>query len=56
MTVKKPVKRVTIVMDDDVHKKLRTMQSKFIQDTQTNYSFSKIVGLTIRKSFSQYPK
>lgn len=40
-------KRVTIMIDDDVDKKLRQRQAKSIQQTQTSVSFSKIVNDSI---------
>jgi hypothetical protein len=43
-------KRVTIVIDDSLDKKLRILQAKIIQQTQSSYSFSKVVNDTLRKS------
>ena len=42
-------KRVTIMIDDDLDKKLRLTQAKMIQQKQTSYSFSKAVNDTLRK-------
>lgn len=42
-------KRVTIMVDDDIDKKLRLRQAKLIQQEQTSYSYSKVVNETIRK-------
>ena len=42
-------KRVTIMIDDDIDKKLRLRQAKLIQQEQTSYSYSKVVNETIRK-------
>ena len=42
-------KRVTIMIDDDIDKKLRLKQAKKIQEEQTSYSYSKILNETIRK-------
>ncbi|MEK0369491.1 MAG: hypothetical protein QQN62_07815 [Nitrosopumilus sp.] len=42
-------KRVTIVIDDDLDKKLRTVQAKIIQKEQASYSFSSVVNDTLRK-------
>jgi len=42
-------KRVTIMIDDDLDKKLRTLQAKMIKEKQTSYSYSKILNETIRK-------
>ena len=43
-------KRVTIMIDDDLDKKLRMRQAKMIQQEQTSYSFSKVINEVIRKS------
>lgn len=43
-------KRVTIIIDDDVDKKLRQRQSKIIQQTNETYSFSKTINELLRKS------
>ena len=42
-------KRVTIVMDEDLDKKLRLKQAKKIQQEQTSYSYSRVVNETLRK-------
>ncbi len=42
-------KRVTIVFDDDLDKKLRLLQSKMILKNQTSYSYSRVVNDTLRK-------
>jgi len=42
-------KRITIVLDDDLDKKLRLRQAKIIQQKQVSYSFSRVVNETIRK-------
>lgn len=42
-------KRVTIMIDEDLDKKLRIKQAKMIQQEQTSYSYSRIVNETIRK-------
>jgi len=43
-------KRVTIMIDDDLDKKIRLRQSKMIQQNQTSYSFSKTLNDVLRKS------
>ncbi len=43
-------KRVTIMIDEDLDKKLRLRQSKMIQQTQSSYSFSKVLNEVLRKS------
>ena len=42
-------KRITIMIDDDLDKKLHLIQAKAIQDTNSAVSFSRIVNETIRK-------
>lgn len=42
-------KRVTIMIDDDLDKKLRMKQAKLIAQEQTSYSYSKVLNETIRK-------
>lgn len=44
-------KRVTIMIADDMDKKLRLRQSKKIQQEQKSYSYSKVVNETLRKGF-----
>lgn len=43
-------KRVTIMIDDELDKKLRTKQAKIISQEQTSCSYSRVVNETIRKS------
>ncbi len=42
-------KRVTIVIDDDLNKKLRLHQAKIIQKDQISCSYSRVVNKTLRK-------
>lgn len=42
-------KRVTIMIDDDLDKKLRLRQAKTIQQTTSSVSFSKILNEVLRK-------
>ncbi len=42
-------KRVTIVIDDDLDKKLRVRQAKLIQQTNSSYSYSRVLNETLRK-------
>ncbi len=42
-------KRVTIVIDDDLDKKLRLRQARIIQQEQASCSFSRVVNESIRK-------
>ena len=43
-------KRVTIMIDDDLDKKLRMRQAKMITQSQTSYSYSKVINEIIRKA------
>ena len=43
-------KRVTIMIDEDLDKKLRLRQAKVIQQEQSSCSFSKVLNETLRKS------
>lgn len=42
-------KRITIVLDDDLQKKLREKQAKRIKETSSSVSFSNVLNETIRK-------
>lgn len=42
-------KRVTIMIDDDLDKKIRMRQAKLIQTEQASYSYSKVLNETLRK-------
>ena len=42
-------KRVTIMIDEDLDKKLRIRQAKIIQHEQASYSYSKVLNETLRK-------
>ncbi len=42
-------KRVTIVLDDDLVKKLRDKQAKLIKESAKSVSFSRVVNETLRK-------
>ena len=41
--------RITIVLDDDLVKKLREKQSSLIKKSSTSISFSRVVNETLRK-------
>ena len=43
-------KRITIMIDEDLDKKLRLRQAKMIQQEQTSYSYSRVLNETLRKS------
>jgi len=42
-------KRVTIMIDNDLDKKLRLQQAKQISKYQTSYSYSRVLNETLRK-------
>jgi len=44
------VKRITIILDDDLVKKLRLLQSKEIVKSTKSVSFSRIINDVVRKS------
>jgi len=46
-------KRVTIVLDDDLAKKLHEIQAKLIRETTKSVSFSKVLNETIRVSLKK---
>jgi len=48
--IEKRSKRVTIMIDNDLDKKLRLRQAKLIQQNQTSHSYSRVVNAYIRKS------
>lgn len=43
-------KRVTIMINEDLDKKLRLLQAKKIQQEQTSYSYSRVINDILRKS------
>ena len=43
-------KRVTIMIDDDLDKKIRFRQAKMILQEQSSYSYSRVINETLRKS------
>jgi len=49
MNMAKP-RRVTIMIDDDLDKKIRNRQAKIIQTTQSSYSYSRVINELVRKA------
>ena len=43
-------KRITVMIDDDLDKKLRLKQAKLIAQEQSTYSFSRVLNETLRKA------
>jgi len=46
-------KRITIMIDEDIDKKLRQLQAKLIQETSSSISYSQVINETIRKSIKK---
>jgi len=46
-------KRITIMIDDDLDKKLRIRQAKMIQQTQSSHSFSRTLNDILRKELTK---
>jgi len=42
-------KRVTIMIDEDLDKKLRLHQAKMIQQNKSSYSYSRVLNESLRK-------
>jgi hypothetical protein len=47
--VKDVSKRITIMIDEDIDKKLRLIQAKQITKTSSSVSFSQVINEAIRK-------
>jgi len=45
-------RRITIVLDDDNIKKLRTIQAKKIRESEKSVSFSRVINDVLRKKLS----
>ena len=43
-------KRVTIMIDEELDKKIRLRQSKLIAQVQTTYSYSRVINELLRKA------
>lgn len=48
--------RITVLIDDDIVKKLRQKQSKLMLDLNENVSFSRVVNDTLRTKFKTTKK
>jgi metal-responsive CopG/Arc/MetJ family transcriptional regulator len=46
-------KRITIMLDDDLLKKLHEMQAKQIKESSESVSFSRVLNETVRKSLKK---
>ena len=47
--IKCMAKRITIMIDDDLDRKLRLLQAKEIQSTTSSVSYSRIINQTLQK-------
>ena len=45
-------KRICVMIDDDVDKKLRAQQAKLIQKNQSSISYSQVMNEMVRKYFN----
>lgn len=46
-------KRVTVVLDEDLVKRLHEIQAKMIKDTTKSVSFSQVLNETVRKNLKK---
>ncbi len=46
-------KRITIMLDDDLRKKLHELQAKQIKESSKSMSFSAVLNETLRKSLKK---
>jgi predicted transcriptional regulator len=46
-------KRVTIILDDDLVKKLREIQSKLIKESTSSVSFSRVLNDVVREGLKK---
>jgi hypothetical protein len=46
-------KRITIMIDDDIDKKLRQIQAKMIQTTSGSVSYSKVINEMLKTSIKK---
>ena len=46
-------KRVTIMIDEDLDRKLRLKQAKLIQSTQTSVSYSEVLNSSLKKALEK---
>ena len=46
-------KRVTVMIDEDLDKKLRQLQAKMIQETSSSVSYSNVINHILHKSLKK---
>jgi len=44
------LRRITIMLDDELQKKLREKQAKLIKQSNKNVSFSQVINMTLKQS------
>lgn len=44
-------KRICLMIDDDIDKKLRLYQAKMIKKNQISYSYSQVINMVIKQYF-----
>ena len=44
------LRRITIMLDDDLLKKLREKQAKLIKQSNKNVSFSQVINMALKQS------
>ncbi len=50
------LRRITIMLDDDLQKKLREKQAKLIKQSKKSVSFSRVVNLTLSEGIKKSKK
>jgi len=45
-------KRVTILIDDEIDKKIRLKQGKLIQEKMSSFSYSKVINQILKKGLA----
>lgn len=53
MMEKMMAKRITIMIDDDLHKKIRQIQAKLIQKENKSISYSHVVNVILKDSLKK---
>jgi len=46
-------KRISIMLDDDIDRKIRLMQSKIIKKENKSVSFSSVINLLLKENISK---
>jgi len=56
LIVQAMLRRITIMLDDDLQKKLREKQAKLIKQSKKSVSFSKVVNMTLSEAVKKSKK